>query len=146
PSASPSLAVGGSITGGGADPVALEAAVLLLNIVAGNIGRTVRFDRACALDALATYTDVLELTRAMAAGQIDVLFVHDANPVYTLPPSAGFGAALDRVPFVVSFARQPDETTAHAHLVLPDHHFLRAGGTIRRGPASKGCGSPRCRR
>ena len=127
-SASPSLAVGGSITGGGADPVALEAAVLLLNIVAGNIGRTVRFDRACALDALATYTDVLELTRAMAAGQIDVLFVHDANPVYTLPPSAGFGAALDRVPFVVSFARQPDETTAHAHLVLPDHHFLESWG------------------
>jgi molybdopterin-containing oxidoreductase family iron-sulfur binding subunit len=32
------------------------------------------------------------------------------------------------VPFLVSFANTPDETTDHAHLVLPDHHFLESWG------------------
>jgi molybdopterin-containing oxidoreductase family iron-sulfur binding subunit len=139
---SPSLAVGGSLTGGGADPVALETAVLLLNAVAGNIGRTIRFDRPSSLDALATYSDMVDLTRAMAGGQIDLLLVHQTNPVYTLPAATGFGPALDRVPFVVSFSREPDETTAHAHLVLPDHHFLESWGDYSPRPGVEGLRQP----
>jgi len=126
--AAPSLAVGGSMTGGGADPLALETAVLILNGLAGNIGRTARFDRQSSLDALATFADVVDLAAAMRRGEIEMLFVHGTNPVYTMPPATGFASALEGVPFVVSFARAPDETTAHAHLVLPDHHFLESWG------------------
>ena len=35
---------------------------------------------------------------------------------------------MRKVPFVVSFANLPDETTALAHLVLPDTHWLESWG------------------
>src|SRR5204863_877835 len=56
------------------------------------------------------------------------LLVHGANPVQTLPSSIGFADALARVPFVVSFANTPDETSEYAGLILPDHHFLESWG------------------
>ena len=121
----PSLAVGGGVSGAGErHAVELELAVLLLNVLAGNVGRTVTYAAGYALDRLATRAEIVELTQAMAGGEIDVLLVHRANPAFTLPPALGFVDAMRRVPFVVTFASTPDETSDHAHLVLPDHHFL----------------------
>jgi molybdopterin-containing oxidoreductase family iron-sulfur binding subunit len=64
----------------------------------------------------------------MKSGRVSVLLVHDANPLYSLPPDLGFAEALDAVDFVVSTASMPDETTARADLVLPDHAALEAWG------------------
>src|SRR3989442_8007885 len=47
---------------------------------------------------------------------------------FTLPGGLKFADAARKVPFVVSFATQPDETTALAHLVLPDTHWLESWG------------------
>jgi len=127
--ARPSLAIGGGV-GGTSDrhAVQLELACLLLNVLAGNIGETIGYGAGHAVDRLATRNDMLETTRTMASGGVDVLLVHHANPVFTLPPAVGFADAISRVPFVVSFAGAPDETTDRAHLVLPDHHFLESWG------------------
>jgi len=127
-SATPSLAVGGSSAEGTQYAVELELAVLLLNALAGNIGTTVTYGAGYAYDRLSTREQVSELIRAMADGQIDVLLVHGSNPALTLPGSSHFPDVIRRVPFVVSFANIPDETTEHAHLVLPDHHFLESWG------------------
>jgi len=128
-SAAPSLAIGGGITGAGEhDAVTLEAAALLLNVLTGNVGTTVNYGAGYAIDRLATRSDIASLVEAMTNGQIDVLLVHDANPVFTLPAATGFTSALRRVPFVVTFSNVPDETSALAHLVLPDHHFLESWG------------------
>ncbi|HTM26280.1 MAG TPA: molybdopterin-dependent oxidoreductase [Vicinamibacterales bacterium] len=126
-SATPSLAVGGGASARDARADALEIAVLLLNAVAGNLDRTVTFGGASALDALATPGDMRSLAAAMARGEIDVLLIHHANPAYTRP-SGDLEAALAHVPLIVSFASSPDETTAHAHLILPDHHSLESWG------------------
>jgi anaerobic selenocysteine-containing dehydrogenase/Fe-S-cluster-containing dehydrogenase component len=124
-----SVALGGGVSaGGGRAAVDLEVAVFVLNAVAGNIGSTVTFGSAHALDRLATHTDLADLARDMRAGAIDVLLVHHANPIYTLPAAAGFADALARVPFVVNFATLQDETTDRAHLVMPDHHDLESWG------------------
>jgi anaerobic selenocysteine-containing dehydrogenase/Fe-S-cluster-containing dehydrogenase component len=128
-SVAPSLAVGGGVSGTGEhNAVTLEAAVLLLNVLAGNIGTTVHYGAGCALDRLSTRAEIAVLIEAMGDGQIDVLLVHDSNPVFTLPAAAGFANALRRVPLVVTFSNVPDETSALAHLVLPDHHFLESWG------------------
>ena len=127
--AGPSLAVGGGISGSGEhDAVTLEAAVLLLNVLAGNLGATVNYGAGYAFDRLSTRAEVAALIEAMADGQIDVLLVHNANPVFSLPAATGFANALHRVPFVVTFSNVPDETASLAHLVLPDHHFLESWG------------------
>jgi anaerobic selenocysteine-containing dehydrogenase/Fe-S-cluster-containing dehydrogenase component len=125
--AAPSLAVGGNAAGQAADATQLELAALLLNAVAGNIGRTVEFGAGSALDMLAAQGDLRTLMDAMTRGEIDVLLVHHANPAYAIPGD-GFNAALAHVPFVVSFATAPDETTRRVHLVLPDHHAFESWG------------------
>ena len=125
---SPSLALGGGIGSSGEQAVSLELAVLLLNALAGNVGRTLRFGSASALDQLASYQEILDLTQEMNEGKIQILFLHHGDPVFTLPTNSGFAQALDNIPFVVSFSSLPDQTTAHADLVLPDHHFLESWG------------------
>jgi molybdopterin-containing oxidoreductase family iron-sulfur binding subunit len=125
-----SLALGGGVTGSGdRNGVALEVAVLVLNALNGNVGSTLTFGPAAALDRLAGAADISTLVGAMAAGDVDILLIHHANPAYTLPPAVGFDAAVRRVPFVVNFGTLQDETTDRAHLVVPDNHDLESWGT-----------------
>jgi anaerobic selenocysteine-containing dehydrogenase/Fe-S-cluster-containing dehydrogenase component len=124
----PSLVVGGgvAVSGGGGTEAAL--AVHLLNYALGNVGRTVRFGPNAALSRASRYADVVALGRAMAQGEIAVLLVKDANPAFTLPAKTGFAEALGKVPFVVSLSSHFDETTAGAHLVVPDLTPLESWG------------------
>ena len=109
--------------------IAATSAVLLLNDVAGSVGGAVRIPPADdAAHNRASYRDVLALGKAMDAGEVDVLLVHDSNPVYSLPKASGFQAALAKVKLVVSFASIADETSEQAHLVLPDHAPLESWG------------------
>ena len=57
-----------------------------------------------------------------------MLMVHNVDPVYMLPRSSGFAAAMAKVPFKVSFSSIVDETSAMADLVLPDNHSLESWG------------------
>ncbi len=124
----PSLVVGGGVAVTGAGATDAAVAVNLLNHALGNVGKTVRFGPNSALGRASRYAEVATLTRAMAGGEVAVLVVKDANPVFTLPPKSGFAEAVRKVPFVVSFSSQLDETAAHAHLVLPDLTPLESWG------------------
>src|SRR5262245_49901061 len=64
----------------------------------------------------------------MVQSEIAVLIVKDANPAFTLPARSGFAEALAKVPFVVSLSSHLDETTARAHLVIPDLTPLESWG------------------
>lgn len=75
-----------------------------------------------------TFDEVMDLTGRMKAGEIDLLLVHGANPIYELPAAAGFAEAIARVPFVVSFSSFVDETAVWADLILPDHTYLESWG------------------
>lgn len=56
---------------------------------------------------------------------LEVLFLYGANPVYTVPNTKEVKAALEKIPFIVSFSPYLDETTAqYADLVLPSHAEL----------------------
>ena len=68
------------------------------------------------------------LAQRMQSGSVPMLMVRGANPAYTMPKSSGFAAAMAKVPFKVSFSSVPDETTAMADLILPDHHSLEQWG------------------
>jgi molybdopterin-containing oxidoreductase family iron-sulfur binding subunit len=106
------------------------AGVLILDAVVGAIGTTVLLPaESAAAPEPAGFGQVLELVKAMSAGEVGVLLLGGgANPVYSLPPGAGFEAALGKVGFVVSFASLPDETSERAHLILPDHTALETWG------------------
>ena len=121
-SARPSLAVAGGIGSQHRAAVELCAAVNLLNYIAGNVGDTVKF--GARLDSGDGFAGLQGLQQAMDRGEIQVLIVHDANPVFALPKTSGFAAALAKVPFKVSTATIQDETAAACDLLLPSHHAL----------------------
>jgi len=110
----------------GSNATAFAAAVQLLNLVSGAVGTTMRFADQPDLAPRASYADLKQLATQLSAGEVDVLFVHGANPVYSAP-KLGLDAAL-RKSFVVSFASANDETAALADLVLPDHTPFEAWG------------------
>jgi anaerobic selenocysteine-containing dehydrogenase/Fe-S-cluster-containing dehydrogenase component len=124
----PSLIVTGGVASSGSGGVEAATAVALLNYALGNVGRTVRYGPNSSLSRASRYADLLALTKAMAQGEIAVLIVKDANPAFTLPTRAGFAEALAKVPFVVSLSSHLDETTARAHLVIPDLTPLESWG------------------
>jgi anaerobic selenocysteine-containing dehydrogenase/Fe-S-cluster-containing dehydrogenase component len=72
--------------------------------------------------------EMVQLVEEMRAGQVQVLLVDAADPVYSLPGGLGFAEALQRVPMRVSFSSFPDDTAVLATMNLPDHHFLEAWG------------------
>ena len=120
--AKPSLAVAGGVGSQHRGAIEACAAVNVLNWVAGNIGQTVLFgadldagDGAAGLDALGS---------ALDSGQVAVLLVHEANPLYAVPRSAGFAARFAKAGFKVSTSPYLDETAAQCDLLLPDHHGI----------------------
>ena len=135
------LAVGGGIGVSGANATATQIAIALLNYVAGNIGATVDFSAASAVES-ATYADMLELADTMRSGEIDLAIVQDVNPTFNLPGAAEFGTALGQVPFVVSLSSHPDETTAQADLLLPTHTTLESWGDSHPMPGIYGLQQP----
>jgi menaquinone reductase, molybdopterin-binding-like subunit len=74
------------------------------------------------------YNDWVSLAEGMRDGAVDLLMVHQADPVYGLPAASGFADALDNVGTIVSFSSFIDETTAYADLILPDHTTLESWG------------------
>ncbi len=128
--AQPSLAVGGGVALQHRAATQTAVAVHLLNYVAGNVGRTVRFQAGRSLDRLSRYHDATALVAAMQGGTVDVALVHDANPAFTLPKAAAFADAFRKVGLKVAFASHLDETAALCDLILPDHTPLEQWGVL----------------
>ncbi|MGH7308419.1 MAG: molybdopterin dinucleotide binding domain-containing protein [Candidatus Rokuibacteriota bacterium] len=127
--AKPGLAVGGGVAVTGTHATATLVAINLLNAAVGAPGRTLMFGPDLAYGKVTPYAEVAALVSAMAKGEVEVLLLGPrVNPAFTLPGGLKFAEAAAKVPLVVSFAAQPDETTALAHLVLPDVHWLEAWG------------------
>ena len=120
--AKPSLAVAGGIGSQHAGAVELCAAVHLLNFAAGNLGQTVLFGGD--LDQGDGQAAFASLQKAMDGGQVKVLLVHEANPVYATPKAGKFAEALAKVPFKVSTSLFVDETSSQCDLILPGLHAL----------------------
>ncbi len=84
--------------------------------------------RPHAVTAIGGREAIEGLISEMESGAIDVLVIYEANPVFQLPDSDRFVAALKRVPTVISLSSYLDETAAHAHWVLPSHTPLESWG------------------
>jgi anaerobic selenocysteine-containing dehydrogenase/Fe-S-cluster-containing dehydrogenase component len=127
--AKPGLAIGGGMATMGSNATVTLVAINLLNLAAGNVGKTVRFGPDSAFGKATSYADVAALFEAMGKGEIELLLLGEGvNPAFTLPGGLKAAEAIKKVGMVVSFANQPDETTALAHLVLPDAHWLESWG------------------
>jgi anaerobic selenocysteine-containing dehydrogenase/Fe-S-cluster-containing dehydrogenase component len=126
-SESPSLALGPGVGAHHRNATAANLAVMILNHVTGNVGRTVFYGGSTA-GASSAYSAIEGAISQMQSGSVGVAIVYGSNPAYSLPAGAGFREAFEQVPFKVSFASAMDETSALCDLILPDSHFLESWG------------------
>lgn len=116
------------LTGGaevtGVDVAVLHDAALLTNYMLGGLGTVLRFGEGYSLSRVNPEKRAVELIERSVKGEVDVLFVHGADPAYSLP----IADAIAKGKFVVSLAHSMDDTTGQAHVVLPVHHPLESWG------------------
>jgi anaerobic selenocysteine-containing dehydrogenase/Fe-S-cluster-containing dehydrogenase component len=103
------------------------AANLLCSLKSGS-QQTIDFSGASAYGSVTRAYAIKELSERMKRGDVDVLLICGANPIFSLPASWEFQKCLEAVPTVVSFSSTMDETSALAHLILPTHTPLESWG------------------
>lgn len=130
-----SLAIAGGATAAGTNAVASIVAVNALNHLAGNLGKpggvilnSAQTFPAAAGSSPAGLQGALDLVAAMQAGDVEVLLVHDTNPVFSLPDNVGFRQAMENVPLIIALSTFHDETTVMADFILPTNTYLESWG------------------
>jgi len=110
------------------NPTAVAEATLILNKVAGNIGKSVVFgDGTPNTAGLSTYADVTELLADCAAGKVGVLMLDNLDVVYATPGDTA-KAALAKVGTLVAFANEPSDSLNQNTLILPPGTTLERWG------------------
>ncbi|MBM3944441.1 MAG: twin-arginine translocation signal domain-containing protein, partial [SAR202 cluster bacterium] len=113
------LAIGGGSAAASTNGLFNMVAVYSLNSLVGSLNKSggVVFNPASPLRDIpaaggASYTEWQQLVSRMRGGQVGVLMVRGADPMYGLPGSTGFREASFDVPFIFSFSSHMDDTTA----------------------------------
>ncbi len=120
---SPSLVLAGASVEGHAHGYSATAAVMVLNILLGNVGKTIVASGSSPFPQMEAKVggtrDLAAFADAADKKALDVVFFYGANPVYTAPNHLGLTEKLKNIPFKVVFTTFPDETAMSADLVLP---------------------------
>jgi anaerobic selenocysteine-containing dehydrogenase len=140
---SPSLVLSGMSAEGQEHGYDTAAAAMLLNIILGNVGKTIVSSGAFPFSQLVAKEgntgDLLAFADALDKGEHDAVFIYGANPVFTAPDALALGNKLDKAPFKVVLTNFHDETAMHADVVLPIYSQYEEWGT--HVPAYQGDGS-----
>jgi len=118
---------GAALVVAGSNDVNVQILVNAINDAVGANGTTVNFGvtvnyRQGIDSEFATLLD------DMAAGKVNTVLFHGANPVYSWPNTDKVKTALSKVKTTISFSGKLDETAALCKFVIPDHHFLESWG------------------
>jgi molybdopterin-containing oxidoreductase family iron-sulfur binding subunit len=118
------LAGGNSLNG-----IDLCVATNTLNQSVGAPGVTIKPSEAItSFDGIESPALIRAAADRMKTGSVPMLMIRNINPVYMMPKSSGFAAAMAKVPFKVSFSSIMDETSEMCDLILPDNHSLESWG------------------
>ncbi|MBK9632821.1 MAG: Fe-S cluster-containing hydrogenase [Saprospiraceae bacterium] len=120
---------GKSLVVSASNNVAEQTLVLAINSLLGNIGTTIGFNRA-SFQRQGDERMLAETLKEINAGQVDAVFLWNANPCYDLPNADEWAQALGKVATSVSFNTIMDESTSLCNYSAPDHHFLESWGDV----------------
>ena len=123
----PVVLTGGEPWAGPAGVAGATAGVLLAQAL-GAYEQALSFGATSALATVSPEADLRRLLERARGGEVDVLIVAGANPVFDLPAGLDVEAALRRVPALVTLDAQPDATAELARLALPTHTPLEDWG------------------
>ncbi|MBN1774693.1 MAG: 4Fe-4S dicluster domain-containing protein [Deltaproteobacteria bacterium] len=123
----PVVLTGGEPWAGPTGVAGVVAGVLLAQAL-GAYREALPFGASSALATVSSEADLRELLERARAGEIDVLLVAGADPVFDLPGGMDVAGALRRVPALVSLDAGPGATADLARLALPTHTPLEDWG------------------
>jgi anaerobic selenocysteine-containing dehydrogenase/Fe-S-cluster-containing dehydrogenase component len=121
-----SLVLSGGTAGSTANGISLHVVTALLNVVLGNVGKTI--DIGLMRKPQTNIKVIEEIIADLSKGDIKLLLVDGSNPAFTLPKGLGFEYAAKNAKLVVSFSSKLDETAQLADLILPSSHSLESWG------------------
>ncbi|PIR25653.1 MAG: molybdopterin oxidoreductase [Deltaproteobacteria bacterium CG11_big_fil_rev_8_21_14_0_20_42_23] len=110
------------------DAVLLQVAVNFINSTLANDGVTLDWTLAPRDYVGSSFEELKHLVAEMHAGEVEVLIVADADPLFTLPAELNCEEALKKVGLVISCADYFTATSAQSHVVCPGTHYLEAWG------------------
>ncbi|HTA27667.1 MAG TPA: TAT-variant-translocated molybdopterin oxidoreductase [Bacteroidia bacterium] len=116
---------GKSLVVAGANDIAVQSVVNMINKTLGNYGSTINMEKNCNLRQ-GSDEEFAALVTDMKAGKIDVLITYGANPSYNASSALGFKDAYAKVPCKVSFAPYMNETAAESDYLCPDNNYLES--------------------
>jgi len=123
------------VIAGEEQPPIVHALAHAMNAHLENIGRTVTYTEPVEvggpLGAINELESLRELVAAMAAGEVDTLFILGCNPVYTAPVDFDFAEYLTNVDFTVHNSLYYDETSVLCQWHIPQTHYLEAWSDVR---------------
>ncbi|MCL5669460.1 MAG: molybdopterin-dependent oxidoreductase, partial [Gammaproteobacteria bacterium] len=129
----PSLVLPGYTAQGQAQGYETTAAIMLLNVMLGNVGQTITSGGEFPFPQLAAKSgntrDLIAFADAAHSKAHDVVFFYGANPVFTAPTAFNLADRLKNIPFKVAFTQFPDETAAQCDLIMPVASYLEDWGT-----------------
>ncbi len=129
----PSVVLSGPSAEGHVHGSSNAQAILALNWVLGNVGKTVLLPPKLPFPQIAPESgdtaSLRQFAAQLAEGKFDTVFIHDTNPVYSAPAFLKLKEILPKAGFKVVFAQYLDETAAEADLVLPIDSSLEDWGT-----------------
>jgi MoCo/4Fe-4S cofactor protein with predicted Tat translocation signal len=102
----------------------VHALVNAINVQLGNLGASVEFAEPAAVAPVEQGAGLADLAREMARGEVELLCILDANPVYDAPVDLEFVAAMQKVPLRVHYGLREDETAVLCQWHVPATHYL----------------------
>ena len=106
----------------------VHAAAKAINDALGNTGTTVLYGSSAEAVPASGRSSIVELARAIDAGQVELLVIMGGNPVFTAPVDLRFADRLAKVPIVAYHTTHLDETSALCHWNVAETHALESWG------------------
>jgi len=130
---SPSLILSGNSAEGFAHGSQAANAILMLNIMLGNVGETILPRSKPAFEdlqpQLGGWAEMKAFIDGLADGSFDTAVVYGSNPLFQAPDFMKADEAFAKAKMRIAFSMFPDETTMACDLVLPVHSYLEEWNT-----------------
>ena len=114
------------VISGSNDPV-IQQLVNSINMLLGNYGQTIDLvnhsNQFKGVDQ-----DFASFVSDASKGAYKVALFWNANPVYSYHDHEALANSLKEIKTIISFAGLEDETSAFAHYICPNHHYLESWG------------------
>lgn len=130
---SPSLVLSGPGAEGVPHGSETARAILLLNVMLDNVGKTLLPRAGAAFPDLSPrmggWSELRAFLDGLNGGRFDTVVVFGSNPLYQAPDFMKADRAFAKAKTRISFSMFPDETTMACDLVLPIHSYLEEWNT-----------------